>query len=67
MARTSRRAPRLTDVAAEAGVSLGAASKALAHPTLGAALMLIPVHAIEPLIARSGIWTTIAPTVFGFG
>lgn len=37
------------------------------HPvTLGAMLVLIPFHAIEPLIARSNFWNTIAPTVFGF-
>ncbi len=37
------------------------------HPvTLGAALVLIPFHAVEPLIARSESWNTIAPTLFGF-
>lgn len=38
------------------------------HPvTLWAALILIPFHAIEPLIARSAFWDTLAPTMFGFG
>jgi hypothetical protein len=38
------------------------------HPvTLWAALVLIPFHAIEPLLARSEVWNTIAPTLFGFG
>lgn len=37
------------------------------HPvTLGAALVLIPFHAIEPLIARSHFWNAIAPSLFGF-
>lgn len=37
------------------------------HPvTLWAALILIPFHAIEPLIARSHLWNAIAPTLFGF-
>lgn len=37
------------------------------HPvTLWAALVLIPLHAVEPLIARSQFWTTIAPVLFGF-
>ena len=37
------------------------------HPvTLGAALVLIPFHAAQPLIARSQIWNAIAPTLFGF-
>lgn len=38
------------------------------HPvTLGSALLLIPFHAVEPLIARSAAWNAVAPTVFGFG
>lgn len=38
------------------------------HPvTLGAALVLIPFHAAEPLIARSAVWNAIAPKLFGFG
>lgn len=38
------------------------------HPvTLWAALVLIPFHAIEPLIARSVAWNAIAPALFGFG
>lgn len=38
------------------------------HPvTLGAAAILIPLHAIEPLVARSALWNAIAPTLFGFG
>lgn len=37
------------------------------HPvTLGAALLLIPFHAVEPLIARSQFWNAIAPVLFGF-
>ena len=37
------------------------------HPvTLWAALVLIPLHAVEPPIARSQFWTTIAPVLFGF-
>lgn len=37
------------------------------HPvTLWAALILIPFHAVEPLIARSATWNAIAPTLFGF-
>ena len=38
------------------------------HPvTLGAALVLIPFHAIEPLIARGAMWNSMAPTLLGFG
>lgn len=38
------------------------------HPvTLSAALILIPPHLIEPLIARSANWAKIAPMVIGFG
>ncbi len=38
------------------------------HPvTLWAALILIPFHAIEPLIARSSVWNGVAPALFGFG
>ena len=38
------------------------------HPvTLWAALVLIPLHAVEPLIARSAWWNGIAPSLFGFG
>ncbi len=38
------------------------------HPvTLGAALVLIPFHAVEPLIARSQFWNSLAPGLFGFG
>ena len=37
------------------------------HPvTFGALLILVPFHAIEPLIARSATWNTIAPALFGF-
>lgn len=37
------------------------------HPvTLGAALVLVPFHAFEPLIARSELWNAIAPSLFGF-
>ncbi len=37
------------------------------HPvTLIAAAVLVPFHAIEPLIARSGWWNSIAPALFGF-
>jgi hypothetical protein len=37
------------------------------HPvTLWAALILIPFHAAEPLIARSQFWNAIAPALFGF-
>ena len=38
------------------------------HPaTLWAALILIPFHVIEPLIARSQAWNSVAPVLFGFG
>lgn len=38
------------------------------HPvTLWAALILIPFHMVEPLIARSQFWNAIAPNLFGFG
>ena len=38
------------------------------HPiTLWAVLVLIPFHAIEPLIARSELWNGLAPHLFGFG
>lgn len=38
------------------------------HPvTLWAALVLIPFHALEPLIARSNVWNALAPGLFGFG
>ena len=38
------------------------------HPVaLWAALILMPFHAVEPLIARSGLWNGVAPTLFGFG
>ena len=38
------------------------------HPaTLGAALILIPLHALEPLVARSEWWNAVAPRLFGFG
>lgn len=38
------------------------------HPvTLIAAAVLIPFHAVEPLIARSHGWNAIAPALFGFG
>ena len=38
------------------------------HPaTLWAALVLIPFHVVEPLIARSPWWNAVAPTLFGFG
>ena len=37
------------------------------HPvTLGAMTILIPVHAISPLIARTDWWNSIAPLLFGF-
>jgi hypothetical protein len=37
------------------------------HPvTIGAALILIPLHAAEPFIARSLWWNAIAPGLFGF-
>lgn len=40
----------------------------LVHPvTLWAALILIPFHAAEPLIARSAFWNAAAPRLFGFG
>ncbi|WP_425230256.1 hypothetical protein [Sphingomonas sp.] len=34
--------------------------------TVGAMALLIPLHAVEPLIARSAAWTSIAPRLFGF-
>ena len=34
--------------------------------TLWAALILIPFHAVEPLIARSDLWNAVAPALFGF-
>ena len=38
------------------------------HPvTIGAALVLVPFHATEPLIARSQFWNSLAPGLFGFG
>ena len=38
------------------------------HPvTLWAGVILVPIHAVEPLIARSEWWNGIAPIVFGFG
>ncbi len=37
------------------------------HPvTWGAALVLIPFHAVEPIIAGSRWWNSIAPALFGF-
>lgn len=37
------------------------------HPvTLWAALVLIPFHAVEPLIAGSAAWNGLAPALFGF-
>ncbi len=37
------------------------------HPiTLWAALVLIPFHAAEPLIARSFAWNAAAPGLFGY-
>ena len=37
------------------------------HPvTLWSALVLIPFHAAEPLIARSAAWNALAPGLFGF-
>lgn len=37
------------------------------HPvTLGAIMVLIPLHAASPLIARSQWWNAIAPGLFGF-
>jgi hypothetical protein len=35
--------------------------------TLWAVLILIPFHAVEPLIARSSLWNSISPSLFGFG
>ncbi|WP_428630272.1 hypothetical protein [Sphingopyxis sp.] len=35
--------------------------------TTGAALVLIPFHMVEPLIARSTVWNNLAPSLFGFG
>jgi hypothetical protein len=35
--------------------------------TIGAALVLIPFHMVEPLIARSTVWNNLAPSLFGFG
>ncbi len=36
------------------------------HPvTLWAAALLIPFHALEPLVARSAAWNAIAPALFG--
>lgn len=38
------------------------------HPaTLLAIMVLVPFHAIEPLIARSEAWNALAPGLFGFG
>lgn len=38
------------------------------HPvTRGAILLLVPFHAVEPLIARSAAWNSLAPALFGFG
>jgi len=42
-------------------------SIALPVITLWAALVLIPFHAFEPLIARSEAWNALAPGLFGFG
>lgn len=37
------------------------------HPvTLGALVVLIPLHAASPLIARGAWWNEIAPSLFGF-
>lgn len=37
------------------------------HPvTLGAMVILIPLHAVSPLIARSEWWNAFAPSLFGF-
>ena len=37
------------------------------HPvTLGAIVILVPLHAVSPLIARSQWWNAIAPGLFGF-
>ncbi len=37
------------------------------HPvTQWSILLLIPFHAVEPLIARSLAWNTVAPALFGF-
>lgn len=37
------------------------------HPvTIWAALLLVPLHAVEPLIARSAWWNMVAPGLFGF-
>lgn len=38
------------------------------HPvTLIAAMVLIPLHVVEPFIARSQTWNALAPMLFGFG
>ena len=34
--------------------------------TLGAMLILIPIHLVEPLVARGAVWSAIAPRLFGF-
>jgi hypothetical protein len=37
------------------------------HPvTLWAVLVLIPLHAVEPFVARSSWWNALAPALFGF-
>lgn len=37
------------------------------HPvTIGVISILIPLHAVEPFVARSEIWNAIAPALFGF-
>lgn len=38
------------------------------HPATKIAIaVLVPLHAIEPFIARSHAWNALAPTLFGFG
>ena len=34
--------------------------------TLGAILILIPAHCVEPLVARGAAWNAVAPKLFGF-
>jgi hypothetical protein len=37
------------------------------HPaTIAAAVLMVPVHFIEPWVARSEWWSGLAPQLFGF-